>query len=176
MRRSACLGTGAGVKAAWAAAALSALAAAGFIAAHHSLWPAAASLALAAWFVLEYRRPSLWLFVLPAGVPALNFSPWTGWIVFEEFDVLVLGGVAAGYARFARHATDDRRRCIDGAKPQRFLSQRSHFLVFGVESPTPVIGLQAGFRATPTRSIACASAKACSTPCCCCPSPDASSM
>lgn len=97
---------GAVMKVAWAAAALSALAAAAFIAAHHPLSSVTAVLALAAWFVFAYRRPALWPFVLPAALPAMNLSPWTGWIVFEEFDVLVLGAVAAGYARFACHSAE----------------------------------------------------------------------
>ena len=90
---------------AWAAAA-AALAAAGFLAAHHPLWPTAALVLLAAWAVFAYRVPSAWLFVLPACLPALNLSPWSGWIGVEELDILLLGTVAAGYARWASHATE----------------------------------------------------------------------
>ena len=58
------------------------------------------------------RFPRLWLFVLPAALPAMNLSPWTGWIVFEEFDLLVLGVVAGGYARMAS-------RGVEGVWPLR---------------------------------------------------------
>ena len=91
---------------AWAAAALGALAAASFIAAHHPLWPGLAFMLLVAWVAFAYRVPSVWLFVLPACLPALNFSPWSGWIGVEELDVFLLGTVAAGYARMAGHAAE----------------------------------------------------------------------
>ena len=46
-------------------------------------------------------RPSVWLLLVPACLPWLNFSPWTGWLIFEEFDLLLLGALAGGYARMA---------------------------------------------------------------------------
>lgn len=46
-------------------------------------------------------RPSAWLLLVPACLPWLNFSPWTGWLVFEEFDLLLLGALAGGYAHMA---------------------------------------------------------------------------
>ena len=91
---------------AWAAAALTALAAAGFIAAHHPLWPVPTLILLTGWVAFAYRVPSAWLFVLPACLPALNFSPWSGWIGVEELDIFLLGTVAAGYARMAGHAVE----------------------------------------------------------------------
>ncbi len=67
--------------------------------------------------LLVWRHPPLWLFGLPALLPVLDFSPWTGWIAFEEFDLLVLGSVAVGWARLAlddaRHDGDARRAHID---------------------------------------------------------------
>jgi hypothetical protein len=46
-------------------------------------------------------RPGLWLFVVPALLPLLNFSTWTGWLVFEEFDILLLGALVGAYGRLA---------------------------------------------------------------------------
>jgi hypothetical protein len=86
----------------WAAASLALGAAALFLAANHPLWPLAAVAALAAWILVAGRFPAAWLFVLPACLPALNLSPWTGWIGIEELDLLVLGTAAAGYAGLAR--------------------------------------------------------------------------
>ena len=76
-------------------------AAALWIAGHHPVAPWAASVALLAWFAVAWRWPTCWLFVLPALLPVANFAPWTGWIAFEEFDLLVLGAIAAGHARLA---------------------------------------------------------------------------
>jgi hypothetical protein len=45
--------------------------------------------------------------VRPAAVlPAANFAPWTGWIVFDEFDLVFMGAAAAGFASLARSARD----------------------------------------------------------------------
>lgn len=68
---------------------------------HHPLWPMAALALFGLWCVAAVLRPGVWLFVLPACLPFLNFSPWTGWLVFEEFDILLLGALAAGYGRLA---------------------------------------------------------------------------
>ena len=71
------------------------------LAAHHPLWPHAALLLFAAWTLGVALRPSIWLLVVPASLPLLNFAPWTGWLSFEELDLLLLGVIAAGHARLA---------------------------------------------------------------------------
>ena len=81
---------------AWGAAALLIGLAAGFVAVNHPLWPAAVVLVAVGWGAAVYRYPSAWLFALPAVLPALNLSPWTGWIGIEELDIFVLATVAAG--------------------------------------------------------------------------------
>ncbi len=68
---------------------------------HHPLWPVAALLLFGLWCLLVAWRPGLWIFVVPACLPFLNFSPWTGWLVFEEFDLLLLGALVGGYGRLA---------------------------------------------------------------------------
>ena len=47
-------------------------------------------------------RAHLWLVVVPASVAFLNLSPWTGWIVFDEFDLVLLGTLAVGYLHGVR--------------------------------------------------------------------------
>jgi len=89
-------------KMAWAAASLLAAAATIAFALQHPLWPVTMVVVLAAWAVLAYRLPWAWLFALPACLPALNFSPWTGWIGIEELDLFVWATAAAGYARLVR--------------------------------------------------------------------------
>ena len=75
------------------------LAAASALALHHPVAPMVALIGLCLWVALAVWRPLAWLWVVPAFLPVLNFSPWTGWIVFEEFDLLLLGTLAAGYFR-----------------------------------------------------------------------------
>ena len=47
--------------------------------------------------------PQFWLFAIPALLPVLNFSPWTGRFFFSEFDYLILLTLALGlwYGRYA---------------------------------------------------------------------------
>ncbi|MBP6225633.1 MAG: hypothetical protein KA439_11270, partial [Rhizobacter sp.] len=66
---------------------------------HHPLAPVLVCSALLLWLAIMVWRPGIWLVVVPASLPALSFSPWTGWIAFEEFDLLLWGVVAGGYAR-----------------------------------------------------------------------------
>jgi hypothetical protein len=42
-----------------------------------------------------------WLVFVPALLPVIGLAPWTGWITFEEFDLLVLAVAAGGYGRMA---------------------------------------------------------------------------
>ena len=62
----------------------------------HAVW---LCLALVGYALLLWRWRSLWLLVLPALLPVLNFAPWTGWFFFDEFDLFVLVTVAVGLLR-----------------------------------------------------------------------------
>jgi len=68
---------------------------------HHPVSPMLALVMLCLATCLVAWQPRLWLWLVPACLPWLNFSPWTGWLVFEEFDILLLGTLAGGYARLA---------------------------------------------------------------------------
>ena len=103
----------------WAAAPLPLLlslacaTAGGALAVQHprATWLAIALLAAAV--AAGWARGHAWLIALPALLPICNLYPWTGWIVFEELDLLVLGIAAGGYARVAyirRAAATPRRR------------------------------------------------------------------
>src|SRR4051812_49310841 len=70
-----------------------------FLASHHPLWPVSLTAIFAGCVAVSARWPRLWLFVLPAAMPVLNFSPWTGWLTFNEFDLLLLACLAGGYGR-----------------------------------------------------------------------------
>ena len=56
--------------------------------------------------IVALWRPGIWLFAVPACLPFLNFAPWTGWLIFDEFDLLMLAVLAAGYFRLARLPRD----------------------------------------------------------------------
>ena len=65
----------------------------------HPIMPGVAALSFALWAGLVSRWPRAWLFGVPALLPLANFSPWTGWIVVEEFDLVLLGAAAGAYTR-----------------------------------------------------------------------------
>jgi hypothetical protein len=72
-----------------------------FIALNHPLWqpvPLLGFVLAAAWF---FVNPGLWLVIVPALLPLLGLAPWTGWISFEEVDLLILAAAVGGYARCA---------------------------------------------------------------------------
>ena len=82
------------------------LALAGLIlAAHYPLAPTLTTIVFVACCVAFFRWPDLWLLLLPAMLPMIGFAPWTGWITFEELDMLVLGASAGGYANLAWRST-----------------------------------------------------------------------
>lgn len=86
---------------AWLLVSLASFFAGAALAWHHPLRPMGALTVFGLWCVAVAWRPGVWLFVVPACLPFLNFSPWTGWLVFEEFDILLLGALAGGYGRLA---------------------------------------------------------------------------
>ncbi|MBB1075275.1 hypothetical protein HUU62_12730 [Rhodoferax sp. 4810] len=46
-------------------------------------------------------QPRWWLVLVPAALPLVGWAPWSGWLTFEEFDILLLTAAAAGYGRMA---------------------------------------------------------------------------
>lgn len=71
------------------------------LAMHYPVAPWLALLAFVAASLAFFRWPDSWLFVVPALLPIVGFAPWTGWITFEELDMLVLAAAVGGYARSA---------------------------------------------------------------------------
>jgi hypothetical protein len=70
------------------------------LAAHYPLSSTAAVALAVATMAVAANMPLLCV-MLPALVPLLGFAPWTGWITFEEQDILLLAAVAGAYARAA---------------------------------------------------------------------------
>jgi hypothetical protein len=69
-----------------------------WLAAHYPLAPIWAIGAFLVVAVTAGLAPLLILAWLPACVAVVGFAPWTGWITFEEFDMLVLAMAAGGYS------------------------------------------------------------------------------
>lgn len=71
------------------------------LALNHPLWPMGLLALLWCVMVVEASLPGVWLALVPACLPCMNFSPWTGWIVFDELDIMLLAVLAGGYGRRA---------------------------------------------------------------------------
>ncbi len=84
----------------WLLVSVTTLLAGAVLAWHHPVSPLMALVLFWGWVLLAAWRPGVWLWVVPACLPFMNFSPWTGWIVFEEFDLLLLGSLAGGYGHW----------------------------------------------------------------------------
>jgi len=81
------------------------LALAGWLAWHHPLAPVLAAMLLLLWSAASFLWPAAWLFVVPALLPVIDLTQWTGLLTIEEFDILVLGAAAGTYASMAWHGT-----------------------------------------------------------------------
>ncbi len=68
---------------------------------HHPLSPLAALLGCAVLAGLTAWRPWQWPLWLLALLPLVGGMPWTGWLVVEEFDLVVLAVAAGGYLHLA---------------------------------------------------------------------------
>jgi hypothetical protein len=88
-------------RAAAAAIAAGCFASGAILAAHHPIAPAWALAAYVVWCCAVAWRPSLWLPLLIAALPAAGLAPWSGWLVFEEWDLLALGAAAGAYGATA---------------------------------------------------------------------------
>lgn len=84
---------------------------------HHPVMPWAPLVVFLSWCAVVAWRPALGLFALLATLPVLNFSPWTGWIVVDEFDLLWLGLVCGGYARVAFGGLEPRVQALGRTAP-----------------------------------------------------------
>ena len=77
----------------------------GWLSWHHPLAPTLTVLAFLLWSTAVFLRPNMWLMIVPALLPIVDLAPWTGWLIVEEFDLLVLGAGAGAYASMAWQVT-----------------------------------------------------------------------
>lgn len=85
----------------WAAYAMlfSALAVVAYRAATFPSQPVLLCLFLAACAAIIWNRPVLLVAILPAALPVFDLAPWSGRFYLDEFDLLIVLGLAVGYAR-----------------------------------------------------------------------------
>ncbi|MDT9000035.1 hypothetical protein RQP53_12235 [Paucibacter sp. APW11] len=78
------------------------------LAGHYPLGRVAAVLGVLLGAGLGWRFWSLWPLLCLGLLPLIGFAPWSGWITFEEMDLLVLATAAGAYARAAQRAEPPR--------------------------------------------------------------------
>lgn len=71
----------------------------GWTVANFPISPWLLGMALIGYGVMVWRYPMTVVVTIPAALPVLDLAPWTGRFFFDEFDLLVLLGLAVGYAR-----------------------------------------------------------------------------
>ena len=128
----------------WALLATLSFAAGLTLAWHHPISPLAALFFFYCACVVNAWWPGIWLIAVPAGLPWLNFSPWTGWLIFDEFDLLLLAVFAGGYCRLAWASTSAAdglmgggpiaNRQAPGRSDVAFIGLTTLLLLFGVVS------------------------------------------
>ena len=96
----------------WAgyAALVAGLAGVGWGVATFAVQPALLGLLLAGYAALIWYRPQFLLIVIPAALALFDLAPWSGRFYFDEFDFLLLTGIAIGYVRLPpapRHSKRD---------------------------------------------------------------------
>lgn len=128
--------------------ALASLALAVFLAWHHPLLPIAMTIGAALWAAVVFVWPGLWLFVVPAVLPVIGLAPWTGWLTFEELDIVVLAAAAGGYAAVALRAGD----CNAGEACRARLSLVA-LLVLGLFGASEALALYRGLAAAGSYSF-----------------------
>lgn len=71
----------------------------------YPLGAVALAIFLSLYSYLLFLFPQAWLFVVPALLPVMDFTPWTGRFFFDEFDLLVLTTLMMSYWRmpYLRH-------------------------------------------------------------------------
>ena len=66
--------------------------------------PAVALAVFVGWVAFALLQTSFALPALLALLPVVGFAPWTGWLTFEELDLLILATAAGGHAALALRA------------------------------------------------------------------------
>lgn len=70
--------------------------------------PLLAAVLCALYCAVLWWRPQLWLMLVPAALPWLDLSPWSGRFYLDELDLMLLATLAVGYWRLADTPPDSR--------------------------------------------------------------------
>ena len=73
-----------------------------FIAWHHPLGGIFALAFFSMAMAIGAGKKPLWLVIVPAALPIIDLAPWSGWLNFGEFDILVLGVVGGAYCNWSQ--------------------------------------------------------------------------
>ncbi len=87
-----------------AAVALGCAAVGFWLASRHPLSPVIATAAFGLTTLMLAVDPLAWLVALPALMPWAGLAPWTGWLMADEFDLVVLAVASGGWALVALRA------------------------------------------------------------------------
>ncbi len=63
---------------------------------------------------LQSRWPVIWLATVPALMPLLDWSPWSGWLLLQEFELFMLVVLAVGYWQAPRQQRGGRFSPLSG--------------------------------------------------------------
>jgi O-antigen ligase len=136
-------------QAACAATAAISLGVALWLAVHHPVWPLGAALAVLSCFAWAAVWRGFWLVAIPAALPWMDFSPWTGWLVVSEFDLFLLAVFAGAYLRLAWQfvpttSVDGLAVVQDDAAPRARTTDRIQWILLGALSLSGLISLARG--------------------------------
>ena len=132
----------------WAALAAVCAGAAVVLGWHHPITPAVCLSGIGLVVLATARWPHLWLVLVPAGLPWLNFSPWTGWLLVEEFDLLLLAVFAGGFCRLAIEAARTPVPAVSGpAVPMPAQRDTALYWLVVVLAMSGVVGVVRGLAA-----------------------------
>ena len=81
--------------------ALALLLGAGFLLADYPYRPTLLAALVLAYMLALWRKPELWLALLPILIPVLDWAPWSGSLMLEEFDFFLVATLAVLYVRLA---------------------------------------------------------------------------
>ena len=112
-----------------------------WLAGHHPLAPWGAPLLFAASAVIFGAWPAVWPTVLPMLLPVIGLAPWTGWITFEEWDLLVLAVAAGGYGRLALPHRSSRQASSSRVRS----SSKTAWLVVALFTAALLVSMARGF-------------------------------
>ncbi|MYM80901.1 hypothetical protein GTP44_02850 [Duganella sp. FT50W] len=80
----------------------------GVLLADYPFQPLTATVLTGIYCALLYWRPQLWLLLVPAALPWLDLSPWSGRFYIDELDLMLLATLTVGYWRLAAKPHDSR--------------------------------------------------------------------